>query len=45
VITQDEIRRSGLTKLPDIFRLVPGLHVANVNANEWAVSVRGFNSL
>jgi iron complex outermembrane receptor protein len=45
VITQDDIRRSGLTKLPEIFRLVPGVQVAQVNANEWAVSVRGFNSL
>jgi iron complex outermembrane receptor protein len=45
VITQEDIRRSGLTKLPEIFRLVPGVQVARVNASEWAVSVRGFNSL
>jgi iron complex outermembrane receptor protein len=45
VITQDDIRRSGMTKLPEIFRLVPGMQVAQVNASEWAVSVRGFNSV
>ncbi|HLG58148.1 MAG TPA: TonB-dependent receptor [Vicinamibacterales bacterium] len=45
VITQDDIRRSGMTKLPEIFRLVPGMQVAQMNASEWAVSVRGFNSV
>jgi iron complex outermembrane receptor protein len=45
VITQDDIRSSGLTKLADLFRLVPGMQVARVNASEWAVSVRGFNSV
>jgi iron complex outermembrane receptor protein len=45
VITQDDIRRSGLTKLPEILRLAPGMQVDQVNANEWAVSVRGFNSV
>jgi len=45
VITQDDIRRSGLTTLPEIFRLVPGMQVAQMNASEWAVSVRGFNSM
>jgi iron complex outermembrane recepter protein len=45
VITQDDIRRSGMTKLPELFRLVPGMQTAQINANEWAVAVRGFNSL
>ena len=45
VITQDDIRRSGMTKLAELFRLVPGMQVAQVNASEWAVSVRGFNSV
>ncbi|HVD93578.1 MAG TPA: TonB-dependent receptor [Vicinamibacterales bacterium] len=43
VITQDDIRRSGMTTLPDLLRMVPGVQVARVNANKWAVSVRGFN--
>lgn len=45
VITQDDIRRSGLRSLPEILRLAPGVQVAQVSANKWAVSVRGFNSL
>ena len=45
VITQDAIRRSGLTTLPELFRLVPGMQVAQINANKWAISIRGFNDL
>jgi iron complex outermembrane receptor protein len=43
VITQDDIRRLGITTIPDALRLVPGLDVAQINSHEWAVSVRGFN--
>lgn len=43
VITQEEIRRSGHQILPELFRGVPGLHVGRINANEWAISIRGFN--
>jgi iron complex outermembrane receptor protein len=45
VITQDDIKRSGFHSLPELFRLVPGMQVAQVNANKWAVSTRGFNDL
>jgi iron complex outermembrane receptor protein len=43
VITQDDIRRSGLRSLPEVFRLVPGLQVAQLTSSNWAVSIRGFN--
>jgi iron complex outermembrane receptor protein len=43
VITQEEIRRSGATNIPDLLRIVPGLDVSQINANDWAVSARGFN--
>lgn len=43
VITDEDIRRSGMTTLPELFRMVPGMEVARVNANQWAVSARGFN--
>jgi iron complex outermembrane receptor protein len=45
VIGRDEIRRSGLTSVPELLRLAPGVQVARINSNKWAVSVRGFNSL
>jgi iron complex outermembrane recepter protein len=44
VITQDDIRRSGLTSIPDLLRMVPGMDVAQINGSNWAVSSRGFNS-
>jgi len=43
VITQEDIRRSGVTTIPDALRLAPGVQVARVDAHQWAVSVRGFN--
>jgi iron complex outermembrane recepter protein len=45
VISQDDIRRSGMTTVPELLRFVPGLQVAQINANKWAVSSRGFNGL
>ncbi|MBN1764550.1 MAG: TonB-dependent receptor [Sedimentisphaerales bacterium] len=44
VITQEDIRRSGLGSLPELLRLVPGIHVARSNASLWAISSRGFTS-
>jgi len=43
VVTQDDIRRSGATSIPEILRMVPGLDVARVNGNGWAISARGSN--
>jgi len=44
VITSEDIRRSGATSIPDALRMVPGLQVARINSNKWAVSSRGFNT-
>lgn len=44
VITQDDIRRSGVTSIPEALRLAPGVHVARVNSNQWAIGIRGFTS-
>ncbi|MEO8484665.1 MAG: TonB-dependent receptor, partial [Acidobacteriota bacterium] len=44
VISSDDIRRSGLLSVPEILRLAPGVQVARVDGNKWAVSIRGFNS-
>jgi len=43
VITQEDIRRSGAQNIPDLLRLVPGMDVAQIDANTWAISARGFN--
>jgi iron complex outermembrane recepter protein len=43
VITPEDIRRSGATNIPDLLRMVPGLDVAQINSNTWAISARGFN--
>jgi iron complex outermembrane recepter protein len=44
VITQEDIRRSGVTNIPDALRMVPGVEVARIDSNKWAISARGFNS-
>lgn len=43
VIDQEDIRRSGATHLPELLRLAPGVQVSQINANSWAISIRGFN--
>jgi len=43
VVTQEMIRRSGATSIPEVLRMVPGLQVAKIDANKWTVSSRGFN--
>lgn len=45
VITSEDIRRAGVTSLPEVLRMVPGMNVAKINAWNWAVSARGFNDL
>ncbi|RBW46687.1 hypothetical protein DS885_07000 [Psychromonas sp. B3M02] len=43
VVTEDEIRRSGATSIPEALFLVPGVDVAKIDSNQWAVTIRGFN--
>lgn len=45
VITQEDIRRSGVTTIPEALRMAPGVEVAQVDANKWAITIRGFNNL
>ncbi len=42
VITQEDIRRSGVTSIPEALAMAPGLHVARITSNKWAISARGF---
>ncbi|NMG31615.1 TonB-dependent receptor plug domain-containing protein [Aromatoleum evansii] len=44
VITQDDIRRSGVTCVPEALRLAPGVEVARIDASKWAISARGMNA-
>ena len=43
VVTRNEIRRSGATSIPEALRLVPGVDVAQIDPNKWAIGIRGFN--
>lgn len=43
VITQEDIRRSGATSIPEALRMVPGVQVARIDSARWAISARGFN--
>lgn len=45
VITQEMIQRSGANNIPDVLRMAPGVEVARIDSNKWAISIRGFNSL
>ena len=44
VITQEDIRRSGATTIPEVLRLAPGVEVARIDANKWSIGIRGFGS-
>ena len=43
VITHDDIIRSGATSIPEMLRLAPNLQVAQMSANSYAITARGFN--
>lgn len=43
VITQEDIRRSGANSIPEVLRMVPGLHVARIDSNKWAITSRAPN--
>lgn len=45
VLSNDDLRRSGVTTIADALRLVPGMDVAAINSSQWAISSRGFNSV
>jgi iron complex outermembrane receptor protein len=44
VITSEDIRRSGATSLPEALRLAPNLQIARADANQYAITARGFNN-
>lgn len=44
IITGEDLRRNSVKSVPEALRLVPGMHVYQIDANKWAVSARGFAS-
>jgi len=44
VLTQEDIRRSGATNIPEALRLVPGIEVARIDDVKWSIGIRGFGS-
>jgi hypothetical protein len=42
VLTNEDIRRSGATSIPEALRLVPGVQVSRIDNDHWAVAIRGF---
>ncbi len=43
VLSQEDIRRSGVTSIPEALRLIPGFQVSRINSSNWAITSRGFN--
>ena len=43
VITNEDIRRAGITNIPEALRMVPGLQVARIDGSKWTVSARGLS--
>ncbi len=41
VITQEDIRRSGATSIPEALRLAPGVEVARIDGDHWSIAIRG----
>src|SRR5262249_15467802 len=43
IVTNQDIRRSGATSVPEALRLLPGLYAARQTSDLWALSSRGFS--
>jgi iron complex outermembrane recepter protein len=43
VVRGEEIRRLGARTLPEALRLVPGVQVARIDSQNWAITARGLN--
>lgn len=44
VITKEDIESMGCHSIMDLLRMVPGMHVGNLNNNIFAITARGLNS-
>ena len=41
VISSSDIQRSGARSIPEALKMVPGLNAGKIDANKWAVGIRG----
>lgn len=44
VLDKETIRRSGLQTIPELLRLVPGVHAVRFDSSLWDIGIRGFNA-
>jgi iron complex outermembrane recepter protein len=44
VITREDMRRAGVTSVPEALRLAPGVQVSRIDASRYAITIRGFAS-
>lgn len=44
VVTNEDLRRTGVESLPEALRRIPGVEVARVDSRQYAITIRGFNS-
>jgi iron complex outermembrane receptor protein len=44
VITEEDLRRSGATSIPEALRLAPGVEVERLDSNRWSIGIRGFGT-
>jgi iron complex outermembrane receptor protein len=45
IITNEDIRRSGATNVPEALRLFSNLQVSQLNSSAWVISARGFHTV
>lgn len=45
VLDEEDIFQSGAKTIPEVLRLVPGVHVAQMDTDRWAIGIRGFNGV
>jgi iron complex outermembrane recepter protein len=43
VLTEEDIRRSGATSIPEVLRLAPGVEVARIDSDHWSIAIRGLS--
>src|SRR5205814_10729504 len=42
VLSRDDAHRAGASNVPDLVRMAPGVHVASIDSDTYAIRIRGF---